>query len=351
MPKLIAASHAFPPHVVPQTTVRALAQELFVNQVAELERLLTIFEHSRIETRQFMMPLDWYLKPHSPQDRTRIYQEQGLELMEQAAKRCLEQASCDPAQIDQIIFVSSTGHATPTLDAHLINRLGLRPNTTRLPLWGLGCAGGAVGLARAVDHCRAYPEQRVLLVALECCSLTFMAADLSKKNLVATALFADGAAAALVAGAATLDTGPQVLGSRSQLFPDSYRIMGWDFVGQEMQLVLSPKLPLVIRQELRPLVDAFIASHGVERSEIRHFITHPGGARVIDVYRDVLELHHDELALTEAALRKHGNVSSVSVLLVLEQWLASAARNQPGYGLLSAFGPGFSAELLLLQVT
>jgi alkylresorcinol/alkylpyrone synthase len=208
--------------------------------------------------------------------------------MEQAAERCLAQAGCAPAEIDQIIVVSSTGHATPTLDAHLINGLGLRPTTTRLPLWGLGCAGGAAGLARAVDHCRAFPAQHVLLVALECCSLTFMAADISKKNLVATALFADGAAAVLIAGDSTGKAGPRVLATRSQLFPDSYRIMGWDFIGQEMRLVLSPKLPMLIRQELRPLVDGFFAAQGISRAALQHFITHPGGARVIDVYREVL---------------------------------------------------------------
>lgn len=351
MPRIVAASHALPPHVVPQQTVRALVQELFADQIAELERLLAIFDHSHIETRQFMQPLDWYLTPHPAQERTRLYQEQGLTLLQQAAERCLEQAGCAAAAINHVIFVSSTGHATPTLDAYLINRLGLRPTTTRLPVWGLGCAGGAAGLARAADHCRAYPQQRVLVVALECCSLTFTAADTSKKNLVATALFADGAAAALVVGDAVAQTGPQLLASHSQLFADTYRVMGWDFIGEEMQLVLSPKLPLIVRQELRPLLEEFCAQQGIQRQQLRHYITHPGGARVIDAYRDVLELHHGELDLTEAVLRQHGNVSSVSVLLVLEQWLASAARQTPGYGLLSAFGPGFSAELLLLQVT
>ncbi|PKN12194.1 MAG: type III polyketide synthase [Deltaproteobacteria bacterium HGW-Deltaproteobacteria-4] len=350
MPKIIAASHALPPYIAPQSVVRDLVRGIFANQVEDLEKLLSIFDNARIDTRQFMMPLHWYLAPHSPAERTRIYQEQGLELMVQAAGRCLEKAGCKPEEINQIIVVSSTGHATPTLDAHLINRLGLQPNTTRLPLWGLGCAGGAAGLARAVDHCRAYPEHRVLLVALECCSLTFMAADVSKTNLVGTALFADGAAAALIAGDSTREAGPRVLATRSQLFPDSYQIMGWNFIGQEMQLVLSPRLPLLIRQELRPLVDDFLAAHGVHLGEVRHYITHPGGARIIDVYRDVLELHGDELTLTEAALRDHGNVSSVSVLLVLEAWLASTPHQTPGYGLLSAFGPGFSAELLLLQV-
>lgn len=350
MPKLVAAAHAFPPHTVPQTAVRSVAEELFAADIAELERLLAVFDHARIATRQFMMPLSWYLEPHPPQERNRIYQEEGLHLLAKAAQNCLERAGCDPRAIDQIIFVSSTGHATPTLDAHLVNRLGLRPTASRVPLWGLGCAAGAVALARAADYCRAYPQARVLVTALECCSLTFLADDCSKKNLVATALFADGAAAALIAGAEAPETGPRLTASRSQLFPDSYRIMGWDFVGPDMQLVLSPKLPLLVRRELGPLVDSFLAEQGLTRAALAHYLLHPGGARVLDACREALALGDDALHLSEAALRAHGNVSSVSILLVLEAWLAANARPAPGLGLISAFGPGFSAELLLLEV-
>jgi alkylresorcinol/alkylpyrone synthase len=236
------------------------------------------------------------------------------------------------------------------LDAHLINRLGLRPDTSRIPLWGLGCAAGAVGLSHAYDHCRAYPEHRVLLVALECCSLTFMAGDVSKKNLIATSLFADGAAAALVGGSRTDGSGPAIVATRSHLFPDSYRVMGWDFQDEGMQLVLSPKLPLIVRQELPELVDGFLADQGLARRDLVHFVTHPGGARVVDAYRDALQLSNDDLCQTEDVLRHHGNISSVSVLVVLEQWLAAGGMTTEGHGLLSAFGPGFSAELLLFKV-
>jgi alkylresorcinol/alkylpyrone synthase len=177
-----------------------------------------------------------------------------------------------------------------------------------------------------------------------------MAGDLTAKNLVATALFADGAAAVLVGGEQTEGVGPSIISTRSHLFPDSYRVMGWDFQDEGMQLVLSPRLPLIVREELPALVDGFLSGHGLTRRELVHFVTHPGGARVVDAYREALRLSGDDLRQTEAVLRSHGNMSSVSVLLVLEKWLAAGGMATAGHGLLSAFGPGFSAELLLFKV-
>jgi len=350
MPRILAASHAFPTHVVAQQSVKDMVCQVFSDNVKDLDRMLTIFEHSRIETRQFMMPLAWYQEAHSQEERTRVYQQEGLGLIVEAARNALHQAGCRPDEVDQIIFVSSTGHATPTLDAHLINLLGMRPGTSRVPLWGLGCAAGAVGLSRAHDHCLAYPGHRVLLVALECCSLTFKAGDATMKNLIATSLFADGAAAVLVGGDLTEGIGPTILATRSHLFPDSYSLMGWEFQDDGMQLVLSPDLPAVVKAELPTLVEGFLTAHNLGRQDLEHFITHPGGARVVDAYRQALHLSDEDLRLTEDVLRRHGNISSVSVLIVLEQWLADGGTARPGNGLLSAFGPGFSAELLLFKV-
>lgn len=350
MSRIIAAASAFPPHTITQSTVKATVARVFAGRMAELDRLLAVFDHARIASRQFMMPLAWYLEAHGQEERTRIYQQHGLELLIAAARQCLARADCSPGQVDHIIFVSSTGLATPTLDAHLINRLGMRATTTRTPIWGLGCAAGAVGLARAHEHCLAYPDHRVLLLALECCSLTFMAGDLTKKNLVATSLFADGAAAVLLGGEQAMATGPAILATRSHLFPDSYRMMGWEFEEEGMQLVLSPKLPLLVRTELPALVKNFLAAQGLLQSDLVHYLSHPGGARVVDAYQEALQLSAAELQLTAAVLQRHGNISSVSVLAVLEEWLASGGREESGYGLLSAFGPGFSAELLLLKV-
>jgi len=350
MPRILAAATAFPPHVAPQPAVRAAVGRIFAGRMPELERLLSVFDHARIDTRRLMRPLDWYRQPPSAQERNRIYLDEGLELLARAARDCLERASCLPAAVNHVIAVSSTGHATPSLDARLINLIGLRRDATRLPIWGLGCAAGAAGLARAFDHCRAHPRAQVLLVALETCSLTFMAGDLSKKNLVGTALFADGAAAVLVAGAEAAGAGPRLLATRSHLFPQSERIMGWEFDGTGMQLLLSPRLPAIVKAELPGLVDDFLDSRGLRRSDLAHYLTHPGGAKVVDAYREALGLTNGELDLTEEVLREYGNVSSVSVLAVLEKWLASERPKRPGYGLLSAFGPGFSAEQVLLEV-
>jgi alkylresorcinol/alkylpyrone synthase len=350
MPRILAASHAFPSNVIPQNQIKDMVGGVFSATFKDMDRVLTIFDHSRIETRQFMMPLEWYQQAHSQGERTRVYQQEGLGLIVEAARNCLHQVGCLPDEVDQIIFVSSTGHATPTLDAHLINLLGLRPETSRVPLWGLGCAAGAVGLSRAHDHCLAYPGHRVLLVALECCSLTFKAGDATMKNLIATSLFADGAAAVLVGGDHTEGAGPSILATRSHLYPDSYSLMGWEFQDDGMQLVLSPELPAVVQAELPALVEGFLAAHNLERQDLKHFVTHPGGARVIDAYRQALQLSDADLRLTEDVLRQHGNISSVSVLIVLEQWLAEAGMARAGHGLLSAFGPGFSAELLLFKV-
>jgi alkylresorcinol/alkylpyrone synthase len=210
--------------------------------------------------------------------------------------------------------------------------------------------GGAAGLALAADLCRANPEKRVLLLALECCSLTFRRDDVSIKNLVGTALFGDGAAAVLVAGDAISATGPKTVATKSKLFPDSERIMGWDIDDKGMRLVLSPLLPGLIEAELASLIDGFLAQHQLTSKDIRHYLLHPGGARVIAACKKALELEGAEMYLSEESLRHHGNVSSVSVLMILEDWLAAKPEQQPGYGVLAAFGPGFSAEMLLLEV-
>jgi alkylresorcinol/alkylpyrone synthase len=339
-----------PKHKITQAEAKAAVQSLFSGKIPDLDRLLTIFDHSRIEHRNLLMPLDWYLQTHSPAERNRVFLEQGMELLRRSAENCLHAADMSPAQVDHVIYVNSTGLATPTLDARLINDLGCRPQTTRLPIWGLGCAAGAAGLSRAWDYCQAHPRARVLLTALECCSLTLVSQDLSIKNLIGTSLFADGAATVLVTGDDVARRGPEIIASRSELFPESYRIMGWDICDDGMELVLSPELPALIMRELPELVERFLQECGLEGDEIRHYLMHPGGARVIDACKEVLGLAWDDLALTVEMLRDYGNLSSVSVLVVLEKWLASVRSEQAGYGLLAAFGPGFSAELLLLRV-
>ena len=348
MPHILASRTAFAPHAVPQAVVKAAVGQLFAGRMDELPRLLGVFENSRITSRRLMMPLDWYRQAASVAERNRIYQQQGGELLVAAAGAALQGAGLAAEQIDQVIFVSSTGLATPTLDVRLIDALGLRRDVSRLPLWGLGCAAGASALARACDYCLAHPAARVLVTALECCSLNFIPGDSSRKNLIATAHFSDGAAAAVVAGDEAAGGGVPILATRSCLLPGCSNIMGWDFRDEGMILVLSPRLPVLVKEFLAPQVDGLLAQARVERAAVAHYLLHPGGAKIIDACRAALDLDKTELALSESELNRHGNTSSVSVLAVLADWLEDE-RRRPGYGVLGAFGPGFSIELLLLR--
>jgi len=348
MPHILASRYAFAPFAISQRNVREAVAELFDGKISDLGRLLAVFDNARISTRHLMMPLDWYRQGSSVAMRNRIYQDQGGELLLAAAGAALDGAGLIPDQIDQVIFVSSTGLATPTLDVRLIDELGLPRTVSRLPLWGLGCAAGAAGISRAYDYCLARPSARVLVAALECCSLNFLNGDMSRKNLIATALFSDGAAATVVAGNEVSEGAVQILSTRSYLFPESSRVMGWDFLDEGMALVLSPRLPVLVKNGLAKEVDALLTLGGVKRSDVVHYLFHPGGAKIIDACRVALGLTADDLALSEAELGEHGNTSSVSVLAVLARWLNKEGR-RPGYGVLGAFGPGFSTELLLVR--
>jgi alkylresorcinol/alkylpyrone synthase len=354
MPLILSASHASPPNAIRQEFLKTAVAQLYSGRIPDLdiERIRGVFDHSRIRERAFMMPMDWYISPRTPQEKNRVYMDKGLELLVRASRGCLEASGCRPDQVDHVIFATSTGLSTPSLDSHLINKLGLPPNATRLPMWGLGCSAGAAGIARAFDYCLAHPRGIVLLAALETCSLNFMPDDLSKLNLVAMSLFADGCAAVLVAGdeaAVGTAAGPTITAARSHLFPGTTGIMGWDVTDRGFRLILTPQLPEMIRTELGGLVDAFLLSRDLTRGDIAFYITHPGGAKILDAIKEALALSNGDLRLSEEVLRDFGNVSSVSVLLVLERWMSNGWRSEPGYGLLSAFGPGYSVELVLLH--
>jgi alkylresorcinol/alkylpyrone synthase len=262
--------------------------------------------------------------------------------------RALEQAGISPQQVGALIFASVTGIATPSIDARLMNRLDLPSAVKRMPIFGLGCVAGAAGLARAADYVRAFPDQVAVVVAAELCSLTVQVEDLSVANLVATGLFGDGAAAAVVVGAEVDAAGPKVLATRSVFYPNTEKVMGWRISEKGFQVILSADIPRLVRAHLRPDVDAFLAEQHLGRSDIAAWICHPGGPRVLEAMSAALELPAGALAATWESLARVGNLSSVSVLLVLEEFLG-ARRPAPGrHGLLTAMGPGFCSELLLL---
>jgi alkylresorcinol/alkylpyrone synthase len=354
MPTILAASHCSPSHRFEQKTLGDLVAGRAAQVVPGLpaELVTSVFAHSRIRRRAFLMPLDWYFSPHTWREQNAVFMEQGLPLLVEASVRTLEQAHLGIDQVSHVIFATSTGLSTPSLDSHLMNALGISRNATRLPIWGLGCAAGASGLARAYDHCLAHPEAVVLFTALEACSINFKPEDDAKKNIIAMSLFSDCCGAVVVAGDKVrhdLPARPRIVATHSHLTPDSTAIAGWAVTDQGFRLVLSPELPALARAELGPVFDAFLRRQGLAMKDIIHYLFHPGGAKVMDTIAETLQLSREALRLSEEVLRDFGNISSVSVLVVLERWLNDSRSRVPGYGVLAAFGPGYSTELVLMK--
>jgi alkylresorcinol/alkylpyrone synthase len=348
--RIVAVGTAVPEYEVDQREAQEFARGLFQRAFVDIDRLLTIFDHAAIERRRFSQPRSWFEQDHSFAERNGAYVEAACNLGEEAIRRCLKRAGLTPREVDHFIFVSSTGLSTPSIDAHLVNRLGMNPRVKRTPLWGLGCAGGVAGLARAFEVARAFPEQRVLLLALELCGLTFRRNDLSKSNLVATSLFADGAAAVLIAGekAAAGTDGPRIIDATSMTWPRSLDVMGWEVVDDGLKVIFSKDIPSIVRRKVRPVVEEFLGRWKLTPERVERYIAHPGGAKVLTAYEEALSLKETALSRARSVLRSHGNMSSATVLFVLEQEM----REKPEagtYGLITALGPGFSLELMLIQ--
>nr|WP_188431642.1 3-oxoacyl-[acyl-carrier-protein] synthase III C-terminal domain-containing protein [Kroppenstedtia guangzhouensis] len=353
MPRIVSVGTAVPEHILPQKEAREFVRRLFEDSFDDIDRYLPIFENSRIETRYLSRPRAWYEQDRGFAERNRIYIEMACLLGKEAVIRCLERAGLSPGEVDHLFFVSTSGLATPSIDARMVKGLGLNRHVKRTPIWGLGCAGGASGLARACEYARAFPDSRVVLLAVELCSLTFRLNDRSKSNLVATSLFADGAAAVLVAGDAARIPGewgdpPAVLDTMTTTWPNSLDVMGWDVTDDGLKVIFSRDIPGIIRKEVLPAVKEFLERTGVASDQIRRYMAHPGGAKVLKAYQEVLELPGEALVHSHAVLKKYGNMSSATVLFVLERELQES--HQPGeHGLLTALGPGFSSELMLLR--
>lgn len=343
-PRLAGLATAVPAHLLRQTEVAAGAARLFAGAFADWRRLEPVYGNAAIETRHSSVPLGWYLEPHGFAERNARYLESAVMLLEQAARRALDDAGLGAEAVDAVVTVSSSGIATPALDARLMQRLGFRSDIQRLPIFGLGCAGGVIGLSRAAQIARAEPGAIVLFLVVELCGLTFRYADRSKENVIATALFGDGAAAAVIAAGGD---GPVLGPAGEHTWPDSLDVMGWDVRDDGLAVVFSRDIPAWVRRHFRSATDAFLAKHGVALADIDGFLCHPGGAKVIAALEEVLELQSGGLADARAVLRDHGNMSAATVLFVLERALARGVR---GRQLLSALGPGFSAAFLLLEI-
>jgi len=309
-----------------------------------LSRMLPIYENAGIETRYSCVPPDWYEKPHSWSEKNRLYLSNALSLMERAVNGAAAAARISLSEVDAIVAVSSTGIATPSLDALLMQKLDLRRNVERSPLFGLGCAGGVQGLARAETIARAEPGKTVLLVVVELCGLTFRRNDNSNANIVATALFGDGAAAALLRAG---ENGPAIEFSGEFSWPDSLDIMGWRVEDDGLGVVFSRDIPSLTRQEFRDVVMGFLEERRLSLDDIDHFACHPGGAKVLDALEAAFQMKPGGLAASRQVLRDYGNMSAVTVLFVLDQLLKDKAS---GRYLLSSLGPGFTAAFQTMLV-
>lgn len=345
LPKIVGLATAVPDNVVTQAEVKSFTEQLFRDGFRGLDRMLSIFEHGNIKTRHFACPLEWYAEPHTFTQANGEFANSAFELVVKAATKAIEKAGIMQRDIGGVVYVTSTGITTPTLDAQLIQRLGLSVNSIRMPIWGLGCAGGISGLARAAEAARARSCTYILLIAVELCSITFQRNDLSKSNLVGTSIFADGAAAAVVGFDGV---GPEIVDSYSTLFPNTEDVMGWDVVDTGLKVRFSRDIPTIIRHHLPELLSEACLGWRVERSELHHFIVHPGGAKVLAAYSDSLGLNHGELLQAESVLKQYGNMSSASVFFVLEQFLAATPASN-NYGVMLGLGPGFSAEQVLFR--
>ena len=341
-PRLIALSTAVPPYELDQRAVCARAARVLGGRL-DVEKLLSVFGNAGIERRYSCVPIEWYEELHGWHERSTLFVDNAVALLERITLACLEEAGLGREDIDAIVVASTTGIATPSLDALLVERLHLRRDIRRLPIFGLGCGGGVTGLARAVDMARATPGSRVLFLVVELCALTFRRDDFDRSNIVAAALFGDGAAGVIIS---TDGEGPAFGPAGEHTWPDSLGIMGWDVQDNGLKAIFAQSIPSLVERDMRVVLDEYLARNGRCVSSVDNFACHPGGAKVLDALEDSFELQRGDLADSRATLRDFGNMSAATALFVLERMKARLAKQRT---LLSALGPGFSASFLMLD--
>ena len=351
--KIAAVGSALPRHHYDQQTLLEALRGHWAKRHHNLARLEQLHRNVLVGGRHLALPLEEYDRLETWGQANDAWIRVAQELGGEAVETALGKAGLTVADVDTLITVTVTGIATPSLDARLVNRLGLPARVKRVPIFGLGCVAGAAGIARAADAVRAFPGEVAVLLSVELCSLTLQLQDLSIPNLIASGLFGDGAAAVVVAGAErelpSEPTGPRVVATRSVFYPDTEEVMGWDISERGFQIVLSADVPEMVRRHLRGDVDGFLAEHDLARADIATWICHPGGPKVLEAMEETLELPDGALEVTWQSLREVGNLSSTSVLLALEETMASRPGPPGTPGLLLAMGPGFCSELVLLE--
>ncbi len=354
--KIASAASAFPKHYYSQKQLLDRLQEYWGAELKNPLLLARLHRNVTVDGRYLAIPAEQYVDIKTWGEANDIWIRVAQELGEQALCLALHNVGMKPEDLGCLLFTTVTGVASPSIDGMLINRMKLPTKIRRTPIFGLGCVAGAAGIARAYDYVRAYPKKAAALVSVELCSLTLQREDLSVANLISSGLFADGAAAAIVTGEdfaysddAPPANGPKILATRSIFYPDTQEMMGWNISEKGFRIILSTEVPTLIRENLGRDVDSFLADNGYQRSDLKSFVMHTGGPKVLDATAAALGLKNGELKASWDCLRKVGNLSSASVLVVLEDVMKNR-RPEPGtLGLLGAMGPGFCSELLLLQ--
>ena len=334
---------ALPGHLLTQEDIRAMGKRILKGRVPFLDQALNLFGNAGVSRRYIVRKPEEILANDNLGWRNRVFREACLDLGRRMMRDLFEQTGIDPGSIDLFVTTSCTGFMIPAIDAYLINEFGLKPSVKRLPVTELGCAAGAMALSRAHEYLLAFPRHKALVMAIELPSLTYQTGDFRMANLVSAALFGDGGATVLLNGV----EGPcEILGNRTHFFNDTIGYMGFDLDERGFKIILDKKIPQLVESGFKELVIDFLAAQGFTLDQMRHFLFHPGGRRILDTMRDCLGLREEDIACSRKVLRDVGNLSSATVLWVLDELLHARPR---GYGIMSAFGPGFNAEFLALR--
>jgi alkylresorcinol/alkylpyrone synthase len=337
---------AVPEHVIDQEAARDQSRILFADRMRDYDRLARVFETTGIERRYSVRPVPWFSEPHGWPDRTDAYLEGASELFERVARKALDAANLPASAIDAVVTVSSTGITTPSLEARILPRMGFRPDVERTPVFGLGCAGGVTGLAIASRLASARPGTTVLLVAVELCTLAFRLDRATKADIIATSLFGDGAAAAIVSSDDELTAIANFTGATEHLWPDTLDIMGWGVDDFGLGVLLSRSLPGFVEKRYRASFGEAVARLAIDRESIERVVCHPGGTKVLEAIESALSLANGALDLERGVMRDFGNMSSPTVLFVLERAIEAGL---PAQSMLAALGPGFTASFVALS--
>lgn len=347
--RIAGTATAYPPHYFTQREV-VDTMKAYWNKASECAPMIErLHFRTGVDGRHYCRPLIDYQAMDTWGKMNDVWIEVAEDLGEKAIDCVLKTTGVGRGDIGALFFVSVTGVSSPSLDARLVNRMRLSPNLKRNPIFGLGCVAGAAGLARAADYVRAYPEQVAILLSVELCSLTWQRDDTTPAALISSGLFGDGAAAVLIAGEKTRLKGPRILASHQVFYPDTLGVMGWKVSEKGFQVVLSPEVPNVVRDNLGRDVDAFLASQGLTRKDIGSWIMHTGGPKVLEATAEALGLKNGQLDASWEALRRVGNLSSGSVLVVLDEIMKNRRPPVGTRSILAAMGPGFCSEMSLLE--